>query len=220
MKGKAVKSPEVVARCLELRAQGMMIREVAAEIGVAVSTVGAWLADPDGAKQRARRKCYGKACVDCGGPTDGSGGFKVQRERCNVCNGIWLHENPKWPRDRIVAAIQRWTFEHGEPPKAGQWQTSGEYWPASTIAQYHFGSWNAAIAAAGLTPRRIGCYGRPGEDPAVVAETVRLYRDEGLSGRAVAARMGCTNTTVFDRLRKAGVERRPPGRPRRMAVAA
>lgn len=41
-------------------------------------------------------------------------------------------------------------------------------------------------------------------------EIIRLYR-EGFSGPVIAERAGTTPATIYGRLRKAGVARRPPG---------
>lgn len=82
----------------------------------------------------------------------------------------------------------------------------GEF-PHITTVTRMFGSWNAAIEAAGLTPRERGRSGRPGDDPEIVAETIRLYQS-GLSLRVVAMQMGCHPQTVRHRLIRAGVLRR------------
>ncbi len=84
-----------------------------------------------------------------------------------------------WPRDRIIAAIQQWVVEHGEPPTQSQWggSTAGRRDPVfvrqqkagvipwfSTVAK-EFGSWANGIEAAGFPrpePRR-----RPGRAPSV-----------------------------------------------------
>lgn len=62
-----------------------------------------------------------------------------------------------WPRERIIEAIRAWAAEHGSPPTVSLWRTAGETRPAVATVVYHFGSWNAAIRAAGLEPRS----GRP-----------------------------------------------------------
>jgi hypothetical protein len=94
---------------------------------------------------------------------------------------------------------------HG--PCAG---TGGADFPYVGSVQQEFGTWRAAILAAGFDAFRVGCYGRDGEDPAVIAETVRLYRT-GLSCAAVGERMGVTHSAVLSRLQKAGEPRRSRG---------
>lgn len=54
-----------------LRSQGLLLREIAAELGVARTTVGQYLADPDGARLKARRDGYRGRC-ECGSPTHGT----------------------------------------------------------------------------------------------------------------------------------------------------
>lgn len=65
-------------------------------------------------------------------------------------------------RDTIIAAIQAWAISTGTPPRAGEWMLgqgkwAAEYprWPALHQVQEVFGSWNAAIRAAGYTPRQV-----------------------------------------------------------------
>ena len=42
-------------RACALREQGLLLREIAAAMGVALKTVHGWLSDPDGAKPRSGR---------------------------------------------------------------------------------------------------------------------------------------------------------------------
>ncbi len=62
-----------------------------------------------------------------------------------------------WTRERIIAAIQEWAERFGHPPASGDWRFGvAPYWPATSTVQNRFGSWNAAISAAGFTPLRSG----------------------------------------------------------------
>jgi hypothetical protein len=56
----------------------------------------------------------------------------------------------------IVYAIDLWARRHLRPPTAGQWDRAGEDHPSRQTVQRVFGSWNAAIQAAGYVPRRPG----------------------------------------------------------------
>jgi len=77
--------------------------------------------------------------------------------------------NFAFSRDEIVEALQRWTREHGEPPRGvdlepararrlGQeWRAerfeSGT-WPSARMVTKQFGSMTAALRSAGIEPRR------------------------------------------------------------------
>ena len=84
-------------RACALREQGLLLREIAAAMGVALKTVHGWLSDPDGAKPRLRTErhanpsslhwdAYGRgeeagATVDLGSKRVGnpSGGAMIRR---------------------------------------------------------------------------------------------------------------------------------------------
>ncbi len=58
-----------------------------------------------------------------------------------------------WTRERILDAIQAWAVEYGEPPRAQEWQRGTPDYPARTTVCAMFGTWNAAIRAAGYPAR-------------------------------------------------------------------
>lgn len=62
-------------------------------------------------------------------------------------------DQQSWNRDAIVAAMRRWARTHGEPPRFAEWSRTQPGYPTGHTVTYHFGSWNAAVEAAGLTPR-------------------------------------------------------------------
>jgi Homing endonuclease associated repeat len=62
----------------------------------------------------------------------------------------------QWTREAIIAAIQRWHTEHGEPPISTQWQKKQNGSPTVPTVVAMFETWNAAIIAAGFTPRTRG----------------------------------------------------------------
>jgi hypothetical protein len=211
-RGHTAKTTERVARANELRAQGATLKEIAMELGVAVSTIDSWLNDPDGSRKKARVDGYRKPCARCGTLCNGSHGHVEDDMFCRDCAP---YEYRIWTREAIVLAIQEWAEDHGGvPPRAGDWKsrTDERRWPYVFSVTTYWGSWNAAIQAAGFEPRRNGCYGRPGEDPAEVRRTVELYRS-GLSCAQVAAVLGDISASgVRDRLVAAGEPRREPGR--------
>lgn len=55
-----------------------------------------------------------------------------------------------------IDAIQRWAREHGEPPRMADWRPAVGDYPSTSAVEERFGSWNAAIRAAGFTPRPPG----------------------------------------------------------------
>lgn len=62
---------------------------------------------------------------------------------------------PVWDRDRILEALREWAREHGSPPTAGQWRgrdRTGRRPECQRVTRI-FGSWDAALAAAGLHAR-------------------------------------------------------------------
>lgn len=72
--------------------------------------------------------------------------------RCPTCGG----KHTTWSPQRIVEAIQRWADEHGQPPRVSDWNRASVDHPTYQSAVEKFGSWNAAIQAAGFKPRPAG----------------------------------------------------------------
>lgn len=63
----------------------------------------------------------------------------------------------KWTCRQIISAIQKWAKEHGEPPLYKEWKRpNGRGIPSTASVARAFGSWNAAIEAAGFSPRPVG----------------------------------------------------------------
>jgi hypothetical protein len=113
---------------------------------------------------RCRKGQYAGACVDCGAPTNGYDGPGKASERCRACRDRYQHEECKWTTATIVAAIRRWAVTYGVPPSAANWnptvsRSRGDSrfelgdWPTQATVQAKFGTWNAAMAAAGYDPR-------------------------------------------------------------------
>ena len=82
-----------------------------------------------------------------------------------------------WDRKLIVEAIQSWAAKYGAPPAATEWnpaqakkmRVDGDdvekrfgdgYWPYSNTVINHFGTWGAAIEAAGFPRPIAGQYDR------------------------------------------------------------
>jgi hypothetical protein len=129
----------------DLIAAGLTQKDAAAAVGLSPQTLAAHGVRPDDATIRARL---------------------VEHAR-----GL----NKVWDRESILAAINAWTVEHGTPPTAMDWNPSmarargrndrarrhaeGD-WPFYSTVVAYFGSWTAALQAAGWTGRPVG-YSRP-----------------------------------------------------------
>lgn len=168
---RRVPRPERLAQILALRAEGLTHREIADRLSITLSAVRNVLYDPDGSKQRARRATYVGTCSDCGTPTR-SNGTSRPSPRCPECATRANAEAAlKWTPEIIIARIQEWARLYGEPPALADWnpttcadvyhdwararrfhEASG-HWPWFVTVIERFGSWNAAIEAAGLEPR-------------------------------------------------------------------
>lgn len=199
---------EKVARAQELRAEGLLLREIAERMGAKLKTVHAWLTDPDLSRQRARRETYRGRCA-CGAPTTGCNGRAQAPKECLACLHRRQHEERQWKPEAIIDAIRAWFDSRGRPPVATDWHIvpEGEVVPSVNSVQREFGTWNAAIAAAGFTPFETGHYGRIGENAATWAEAARRYQ-AGESAAMIARHYGVTATAVLYWLAKAGVPRR------------
>lgn len=152
-RGTAIRTPELVSRAAAMRATGATLREIGEVFGVKVQTVSSWLHDPDGSRHAARKRSYCGRCVDCGGPTYGDGPGRTS-ERCAPCAADHQREeNTIWTPETVLDAIHRWSREHdGAPPRVCDWLVRGDgYWPPASIVQRVFGTWNAALAAAGMS---------------------------------------------------------------------
>lgn len=165
-----------------LKASGLNGVQIAERLGVSRAYAYALLRDPDGSFDRERKRQYAGTCVDCGQSTNGHNGRGSQAaKRCRACSDIASAERQRarevWKRGTIIAAIQWWADEYGEPPAIPDWNPTkarymGDEARAEHFEQVHadgmvptfktvvrkFGSWNAGIAAAGFEPRRPGGY--------------------------------------------------------------
>lgn len=163
-----------VAEARRLREQGLLLWEIGSRMGcISLKTVWDLLNDPDLVKHRERRRKYrrkyGGKCERCGAPTDGSRGPAKASRHCRECAPIAA---TTWTREAVVAAIQRFAERYGRQPSATDFNPAlaralgnpargerfyedGDYPNTSTVIQA-FGSWSAAIAAAGFEPLKPG----------------------------------------------------------------
>ena len=116
-------------------------QDVADLIGVTAATVRTYWRAP--------------RCPGCGRPK-----VTPHAARCGVCAKRPVSQETL-SRTVVLAAIRAWARETGAPPHAKEWMLPGgkweaEYprWPALHQVKQNFGSWNAAITAAGLDARQ------------------------------------------------------------------
>lgn len=157
-RAKRAKQIERLAR------RGLGTLEIAAELGLARSTINIYRRDPDGSRHRQRLERYRGRCRDCGRLTSGSGGRARTPARCRRCAGA---QRRLWPSELILQRITEWTEETGSPPRVRDWspahapaghQGAGRYlaerghWPSASVVVARFGSFPAAVTRAGLKP--------------------------------------------------------------------
>lgn len=146
-----------------LLAEGATCREVCATLGIGHSYFYSLKADPEGLGEAARKLRYRGTCKACGRSTTGSNGLDAP-SYCSHCAPA--HYHTRWTREGIIFALQEIARLTGEVPKAKAAFTGGyndlplelqgRIGGVGTTAQKLFGSWNNAIAAAGMTPRKMG----------------------------------------------------------------
>jgi hypothetical protein len=130
---------ERIAAAQRLSAEGLAASEIAALLEIAPRTVRGYL--------RAR------PCLDCGTPV-------VTSDRCGRC----VARRPDWTRAQAVSAIGAWVEEEGRVPVPADWVPTADVsrrwgrefprWPSEVTVRTLFGSWRAAVIAAGFRPRR------------------------------------------------------------------
>jgi hypothetical protein len=91
----------------------------------------------------------------------------------------------RWSQEDLVAAIRRWASEKGRQPTSTQWMSSpGFGWPTTNTCVRAFGSWSAAVRAAGFEPIPNRFSRFPG----------------GADGSSGAAAVGLTSCAAADKL--------------------
>jgi hypothetical protein len=123
---------------------------------------------PKWCSERCRRNQYDKQCLYCGVRVSGTDPGR-SLGRCTKCARA---RYSKQVREGHIAMIRRWVAVHGEPPSYRDWEPYGcrqvlhdeararraeaslvEGWPSAGAVINAWGSWNAAIRAAGFEPR-------------------------------------------------------------------
>jgi hypothetical protein len=72
-----------------------------------------------------------------------------------ACQGGPSNRPYRWNAQEIIAALNRWTRQHGCPPRSMQWAHAPAGYPSAATVRAHFGHFADALHAAGLraTPR-------------------------------------------------------------------
>lgn len=97
----------------------------------------------------------------------------------------------KWTRDAILDAFRRWHEIHGRRPSATEWMTTdGADYPNTSAVAREFGSWSAAVTAAGFERTKRP----PGATELWQRLDERLGSVEQLLGR-IAAHLGIEETS-------------------------
>ena len=131
---------ERIEAARRMRASGISVPEIADELGVNESTVGKYL--------RATRCGCGR-------------NWRVRGPQCTQCaveaNAARVR---RWDERSVIDALKRWARIEGRPPSSEEWlpgrnareRWARDYpaWPSNGTVSRLFGSWNAAIAAAGF----------------------------------------------------------------------
>jgi hypothetical protein len=122
--------------------------------------------------ERCRKTKYSVPCVDCGTLLNGSGGRGPDAAvRCVQCANAHNGADRKiWTREAVVSAMREWAALYGEPPaepdwnphraddlgdpdRANRFRLAYGRWPWFNTVFRAWGSWNAALVAAGFEPR-------------------------------------------------------------------
>jgi hypothetical protein len=151
---------ERLAQIRRLRGGGHDRDQIARILGISYSSVGNILDDPDGSKQKERRKRYQGDCRVCGAKTDGSGGRAKAPTICAGCLRQRQYDERYWTQERIIAAIQAFAAQHGRPPFSTEWWRRNDERPTTNTVLRECGSWANAIEAAGFPRPRVGGYER------------------------------------------------------------
>ncbi|MGH2761404.1 MAG: hypothetical protein ACRDLD_02300 [Thermoleophilaceae bacterium] len=160
-----------VTEAVELWRQGLNGVEIAERMGISRSYAYGLLADPTGAKTKARKRKVYALCVGCQKRIYNAG--SVPGKRCLACDAAY---RCSLSRQWILDGFAEWVELYGQPPCAYDWcpapstlarlspETARRVraahrdraWPGPSHVANHFGSWSAGLRAAGLEPLKSG----------------------------------------------------------------
>lgn len=166
----------LAAKVARLRAKGWTHAAVAERLGLSYSYASQLATDPDGAKARARKESYAQPCPECGAPMNGSDGPSAPPTRCAAC--LWTRGPDVWTADEVLRAFRRFRREMGRSPSVNDNGHGLAPSVAATLSRKRlaevrravraaplpslptvlalFGSWNAALDAAGVKRCPVG----------------------------------------------------------------
>ena len=117
----------------------------------------------------------------------------------------------RWSPTGVLDALDDWMAQMGAPPRRHDWSgerpaTAGpaqrrwmrEFprWPSSSCVAAHFGTWSAALQAAGLPVRAL----RFDDTPAQRVARARLLATAGIPRTQIASRLGVSPASVHNYL--------------------
>ena len=137
-----------------LARRGFEAREIADQLGLALSTVHKYRRDPEGERERARREGYRGQCRVCGRATSGSEGPGRAPRWCPDCAPA---QRRRWSDEQLLEAIRDWVRLTGAPPSTYDWSPAHAPEGHAGAARYlnELGRWPNARSVA----RRFGSLG-------------------------------------------------------------
>jgi hypothetical protein len=113
-----------------------------------------------------KRTLYSLPCADCGQPCNTDGRVTGASERCLAC---YTKHRRQIARAYVIDSIREWAERFGYPPTSVDWnqamcrakgwaakieryEATGRPWPSQGEVQLRYGTWNAALEAAGFRP--------------------------------------------------------------------
>jgi hypothetical protein len=122
--------------------------ELAQRLGAAGSGNGDIAAILGVSPRTARAYLTAGRCVECGTYV------VTAASRCPRCAAREARP-PERSREEVVAAIRAWAREAGGPPTQDEWASPDDpRWPSYVTVKTHFGTWRAALEAAGFRANR------------------------------------------------------------------
>lgn len=207
---------ETVRLINRMYSQGINRNIVAAQLGLAPSTVSNYLSDPTGSKAEARKASYGRPCENCGRITTGCNGKEQAPKVCGRCLAAQAHDERYWNRERVLTRIKMFHAIHGRVPFSPEWlysesraalvENDNIVYPYTSVVLREFGTWLNAIREAGFEPPEYRNRRKPDEyyigrildassDGVAppyrkVASSINVLRERGYSWQGLRKRLG------------------------------